>query len=128
MLSDILYRLRALFRRESMERELDEELRAHIAQQVEKHVKSGLTLEEAKRRARLELGGLDQVKEKCRDARGVNFIETAVQDMRYGLRVLGRSPGVTAVAVVTLALGIGLMALVFISNRRGFDEPDGSGR
>src|SRR5437764_4090500 len=101
MLSDVLYRLRALFHRKSMEGELDEELRAHLEQAVEKHVKSGLTLEEAKRRARLELGGLDQVKEECRDARGVNLIETAVQDMRYGLRVLGRSPGVTAVAVVT---------------------------
>src|SRR5437870_1429507 len=82
------HRLRALFQRESMEGELDEELRAHLEQQAEKYVKSGMPREAAARRARLEFGGVDQAKEECRDARGVSFIEAMIQDLRYGLRQL----------------------------------------
>jgi putative ABC transport system permease protein len=113
MIGDLLYRLRALFRRRSMETELDEELRAHFEHEVEKHVRSGLPVGEARRRARLDFGGLDQVKEECRDARGVNLVETTIQDLFYSLRVLGRNPGFAATAILTLALGIGATTAIF---------------
>jgi hypothetical protein len=86
MFSDLYIRLRSLFRRASVESELNEELRFHRDRQVEKYIQSGLTYEEAIRRFRLEFGGFDQVKEDCREARGVTFLETLAQDIRYRVR------------------------------------------
>ena len=93
MLTDLLYRLRAVFRRKTIEEELDEELRFHFEREAEKQMNSGLAREEALRRARLAFGGLDQVKEECRQARGVSALETTVQDLRYAIRGMRRSPG-----------------------------------
>jgi hypothetical protein len=113
MISDLLFRLRAVFRRGSVEKELDDELRFHFEHEVEKLMRAGLTREEASRRARLSLGGIDQVKEECRDARGVSGLETVMQDLRYGLRGLRRNPGLTVLATVTLSLGLAASAVVF---------------
>jgi putative ABC transport system permease protein len=113
MFSDLLFRLRALFRRDAMEAEMDEELRAHFENYVEKLVASGQPREEAVRRTRLEFGGYEQIKEECRDARGVSFLETLTRDVCYGLRVLCKNLGFSAVAILTLALGIGANTALF---------------
>jgi putative ABC transport system permease protein len=113
VLNDLLFRLRSLFRRDAVESEADTELRFHFDQQVEKNFKSGLTREEAIRRARLDFGGHEQLKEEVRDARGVKLIETLFQDIRYGLRILGRTPVISGIAVLSLALGIGANTAIF---------------
>jgi putative ABC transport system permease protein len=111
--NDLFFRLRSLLRREVVESEADTELRFHFDQQVEKHLKSGMTREEASRRARLEIGGHEQLKEEMRDAHGVLLLETLFHDIRYGLRVLGRTPVISCVAVLSLALGIGANTAIF---------------
>lgn len=102
-----------LLRRRAMERELDKELRFHLDEDARRHTAVGVDPIEAERRARIALGGLEQVKEGARDARGTRWLEDMAGDVRYALRALKRTPAFTASAVLTLAVGIGANTAVF---------------
>jgi predicted permease len=101
------------FCREITEKHLDAELRFHLDQQIADHLAEGMKPEEARRRAILEFGGLEQTKEECRDVGSARVVETLIQDLRHGVRMLGRNPGFAAAALLMLALGIGVNTAVF---------------
>ena len=105
--------LKATFRRSRMEKEMDAELRFHLETYAEDLTNKGIPAQEAMRRARIEFGGIERVKEEGREARGVNLLESIVQDLRYGISNMLRTPGFTAITVLTLALGIGATTAVF---------------
>src|SRR6266487_654767 len=106
--NDLLLRLRALFFRNRVESELEDELDCHIEMQARKNLAAGMSEAEALRRARFQFGGAEQVKEECRDARRVRLVETIGQDILYAIRGFHRSPTFVLTVVATLAWGLGL--------------------
>ncbi len=102
-----------LWRRKKLEEQLDQELRFHLEQYAADLVAQGYAPDEARRQARLAFGGPEQVKEECRDARGTRWLEDFLQDLRYAGRALWQKPGFAAVALLTLALGIGATTVMF---------------
>ena len=105
--------LRSLFRKNDVERELGDELRFHLERQIELNMRAGMPEREARSAALRTFGGVEQVKEECRDARGTELIETLFRDLRQAWRMLRKSPALTAVVVLSLGLGIGGNTAIF---------------
>ena len=106
-------RIGALARRRCAERELDEELNFHLEMEARKNRLAGMSEAEARRAARVEFGGVEQAREECRDARGVAFLQNLARDLRYGWRVLLKTPLFTAISILSLAIGIGANTAIF---------------
>ncbi|MGH9160138.1 MAG: ABC transporter permease, partial [Vicinamibacteraceae bacterium] len=129
MLNRVMLRLRALFRRDSVEQDLDEELRYHLEKDIERHIARGMAPAEARSAVARGFGNVELFKEESRDARGTRLFEDAVQDVRYVIRAIRKSPGFTVAVVFILALGIGMTTAILtiihgvLLRPLPFDEP-----
>ena len=106
-------RMGAWLRRGRLTRQLEAELEAHVAMQVEDGVRAGLSEEEARRRALMQLGGVEQAKQARREGWTLPWIENVARDLRYAVRTLAKHPAITLVAVISIGLGIGANAAIF---------------
>jgi hypothetical protein len=113
LLYSLPLRLRSFFHPNQVDQETKEELREHLEQQISENVATGMSMEEARYSDMHAMGGITQIEQQCRDARGGKLLRDFIQDLRYGVRQLRRSPGFSALVILCLTLGIGANAAVF---------------